>query len=382
MAQYKVLQDIEAEDKLVGPLTLRQFIYAAITAVCAYCCFICITKHLLFALPIFLLPGALTGFFAYPWARDQPTEIWALAKIRFLFKPRKRTWNQSGVRELVTVTAPKKIDVDYTNGLSPTEVTSRLKALADTIDTRGWAIKNVSSGIYAVPGAQTDRLIDISMLPPVENRPADDTMDDQSSAVAQTFNAMMQKSSNTHRQQIMASMTNGFGDEPEIHEGRGYPRFYDAAAQEPLPSVIQGNQPTVPSSPPNNWFLNQPQFAPYQNSSNSRGSATTVDDIKIPSSPEEEKELASRFRAQNNSQQVAHSHLHTILPLSEQKALAEKEAQEAAARTETERASVTHPPDPAIIALASNNDLNVATIARQANKQNEPPPDEVVISLH
>ncbi len=30
MATYKVIQDIEAEDKLLGPLSLRQFIYAVI----------------------------------------------------------------------------------------------------------------------------------------------------------------------------------------------------------------------------------------------------------------------------------------------------------------------------------------------------------------
>ena len=33
MATYKVIQDIEAEDKLLGPLTLRQFIYAAVAGV-------------------------------------------------------------------------------------------------------------------------------------------------------------------------------------------------------------------------------------------------------------------------------------------------------------------------------------------------------------
>jgi hypothetical protein len=41
-------------------------------------------------------------------------------------------------------------------------------------------------------------------------------------------------------------------------------------------------------------------------------------------------------------------------------------------------------PDPAILSLASNNDLNVATLARQANKAKEtrqPLQDEVVISL-
>ena len=31
MATYKVLQDIEAEDKLIGPLTLKQFVFAIMT---------------------------------------------------------------------------------------------------------------------------------------------------------------------------------------------------------------------------------------------------------------------------------------------------------------------------------------------------------------
>ena len=46
-------------------------------------------------------------------------------------------------------------------------------------------------------------------------------------------------------------------------------------------------------------------------------------------------------------------------------------------------APVTPPVDPAIISLANNDDLNVATLARQANKANEqrPSDDEVVISL-
>ncbi|MGH7158305.1 MAG: PrgI family mobile element protein [Candidatus Saccharimonadales bacterium] len=33
MATYKVIQDIEAEDKILGPLTLRQFIYAGVAAI-------------------------------------------------------------------------------------------------------------------------------------------------------------------------------------------------------------------------------------------------------------------------------------------------------------------------------------------------------------
>ena len=33
MAQYKVAQDVEAEDKLLGPFSFRQFIYLIIVAV-------------------------------------------------------------------------------------------------------------------------------------------------------------------------------------------------------------------------------------------------------------------------------------------------------------------------------------------------------------
>jgi hypothetical protein len=84
-----------------------------------------------------VLPAFLFGFLAFPWRGEQPTEVWALAKVRFYVKPRKRIWNQTGIRDLVTITVPKQIERNYTNGLSQTEVRSRLKALAATIDSGG-----------------------------------------------------------------------------------------------------------------------------------------------------------------------------------------------------------------------------------------------------
>jgi hypothetical protein len=74
MANYKVIQDIEAEDKLVGPLTLRQFIYAAIAAICAYLSFIAIARGFWEILIILGPPMLFTGFFAFPWGRDQSTD--------------------------------------------------------------------------------------------------------------------------------------------------------------------------------------------------------------------------------------------------------------------------------------------------------------------
>ena len=56
MATYKVIQDIEAEDKLVGPFSLRQFIYACIAVLCGYFCFIVVAKGIPIFLGVFLPP--------------------------------------------------------------------------------------------------------------------------------------------------------------------------------------------------------------------------------------------------------------------------------------------------------------------------------------
>ena len=61
MATYKVIQDIEAEDKLIGPLTLRQFIYAGICAVTLYLSYLAIAKGAAFMVVLFLPVTAITG---------------------------------------------------------------------------------------------------------------------------------------------------------------------------------------------------------------------------------------------------------------------------------------------------------------------------------
>lgn len=364
MATYKVIQDIEAEDKLLGPLTLRQFIFAIIAVVCFYFCFLVIAKGAPYLLAIFLPPGVMMGFFAFPWGKDQPTEVWALAKIRFLFKPRRRIWNQSGVKELVTITAPKKIEKIYTDGLSQTEVRSRLRALADTIDSRGWAVKNVNVNLYAQPaalalvqGQSSDRLIDLDSIPQqvpgYDVAATDDILDPVSNPIAQQFDQMMAASSANHRQQLVQQMN----------------------STSPMPPATS-HQP-----PADYWFLHQPTPGSASNAKNDVVFANpqmvtpgVTDDLPHHNSLEE-KELAEQLRARSSKHQVSTSHMKTLQPLG---------ANPPATTAPPEPAAVTPPPNPAILELANNNDLNVATIARQANKSTkvDDAPDEVVISLH
>ena len=211
MATYKLIQDIEAEDHILGPLTLRQFIYSLVAVFFFYLSFIVITKHVAFLLVLFLPPALFCSFLAFPFKRDQPTEVWALAKVRFLLKPRKRIWSQSGIKNLVSITAPKHVETHLTNGLSQTEVANRLQALALTIDSRGWAVKNTNTIPPSYLSSQSDeRLIDAGYLPkPVpdyETSPADDMLDETSNPIAIQVNDLINESSRQQRQKLIDSL--------------------------------------------------------------------------------------------------------------------------------------------------------------------------------
>jgi hypothetical protein len=346
VATYKLIQDIEAEDKILGPLTLRQFIFALIALFFFYICFIGATKSMPFLLAIFLPPALFFAFFAVPFGRDQPTEIWALAKLRFWFKPRTRIWNQSGVKESVTITVPKKIELVLTDGLSQTEVKSRLHALAATIDSRGWAIKNVNTFGPPPTTADPNRLIDIGSLPqevPADDiTNSDDIMDNYNNPIAQQFDSMITQSSRTHRKQLVDKL-NDVRDSQAMPPDAANGRWFMAQAASPAPV-----RPAVPGK----------AAAPA-----------------VPASSYEDT-LSLELKNRAGSRQAAYGNLRTMQPLA---------AQPAPAVNPPTAAPTTPPSDPAIISLANNNDLNVATLAREAQKakgeDRELPPDEVVISL-
>lgn len=208
MATYKLIQDIEAEDHILGPLTLRQFIYSLGATFLFYICFLVISKHIPFMLFLFLPPALFASFLAFPFGRDQPTEVWALAKLRYILKPKKRIWSQSGVKNLVTITVPKKTEKPLTNGLSQNEVRSRLQVLATMIDTRGWAIKNAVDmpNIAITEPDTTDRLIGVGYLPtPVPDTPDIDIFSEQSPQ-SQHMSEIIDHHSQETRQHLLSIM--------------------------------------------------------------------------------------------------------------------------------------------------------------------------------
>lgn len=360
MAVYKVIQDIEAEDKLVGPLTLRQFIYAGIVIVIGFINFQLFKASPVLAIPL-LFPMIFFGALAAPLGQDQPSEVWLLAKIRFFLKPRRRIWNQDGVSQLVTITAPKKIERVLTDGLSQTEVRSRLSALANTLDSRGWAVKNVSVNLYGQAGylndghGDSDRLVSASSLP--QDVPAtdvtemDDMLDADVSPTAQNLERMMAQSAESHRQHIA-----------DVMAGKA------------------STTPAMPTPQADYWFMNnadqqsvKPGMATFDHNplvSPGAQQATTV-----PAGPQtaDEAALLDKLHAEKSRPEGATSHLKTILPIGQQPVAKPAPA--------TVTPPAEKPANPDIMRLAHNDDLSVATLARQAKKDLDEG-GEVVISLH
>jgi hypothetical protein len=378
MATYKVIQDIEAEDKLVGPLTLRQFIYAGIAALCLYLSFLAYTKHAQFMIVIFLPIAFATGFFAFPWGKDQPTEIWALAKLRFFLKPRRRIWDQSGAKEMVTVTAPKVVEHQLTNGLNEDEVKSRLTALASTIDSRGWAIKNVNVNLSSGPtqdGYVSDRLVGAHNMPQevsnIDVRASDDIMDEMANPIAHQFDSMINASAAAHRQQLMAQMQNP--------NPVPMPAVRQAAAQ---PQPMAQSASSAATAQPNYWFMQPPSTVPGQ--AQFVDAPVVMPGVQAPAGPHaamptpEEEAMVQHFKEENSSQTVAYGHLKTVKTPEQLIA----EAAQAKAAAATAKPVVTPEEEAAIINLSNNDDLSVAAIARQAKREVENDDGEVVISLH
>lgn len=261
MAQYKVIQDVEADDKLIAWLSLRQFVYAVITIVSGFLAVRLFMTSVWFLGIIFLPPALFFGLLAAPLGGAQSTEIWLLAKIRFFLKPRRRIWDQTGIQQLVTITAPKKIEKQLTKGYSDDEVKSRLKTLATTLDTRGWAIKNATNTFVSPLNGESDRLLDISAATGPSNfvDPTTDIMDPDFNPRAKSMDSLISQASAKHKDAVMRNIEKAKHSRPTVHHENSTetnPLAYNMKVIDPLPpsnrstAQKQSMQPVTPSADP------------------------------------------------------------------------------------------------------------------------------------
>lgn len=317
MATYKVPQDVEADDKLIGPFSFRQFIYligATLGVAMAWALSQIFIGLVIIPLPFVLLFGAL----ALPLRKDQPMEIYLAAMVKFFFKPRLRLWQPEGQVNLVTIIAPRTDEHHVTlKDFTADEAQQRLSYLAQVIDTQGWASRGVTNTALA---SLNDTIT-------AEASTANDILDD-SVGIGRQFDSLIEQQDEIRHRQ----MTNAF----------------QTAMQQPAPTQQSPAVFPLPSSQP----------------------AATAASPTPPAAVDVQPVAPLSFNPYPTSM-----HQHVIDP--------HGSSATPAVDTTTMPTAVTasdNPPSPDIMRLASNKDLSISAIAREAHRIEEDG-EEVVVSL-
>lgn len=354
MAVYKVPQDVEAEDKLIGPFSFRQFIYLIVVAIAIalgwFLSRIFVGLAIL-PLPLILFFGAL----ALPLRKDQPMEIYLAAMVKFFLKPKKRMWDPEGQFSRVTIAAGVVEERLRTKDFGRDEANQRLSHLAQVIDTQGWAAR--------APVTTSD----YSLNPDVtaEAQSAEDVFseDDQ---VNQKFSSLIEEQEEIRRQQTL----NQFQQDLQTPSA-------------PTP-VTPTSSPSLEPRTAQDYvtFPGQPKPGSYAEI-NTRDSATTPDGTTTPVfNPYPQM----RQRVLNPSPRADNPPPAPTTPYPAQNQPASvpnhQSAQLPAPVSDDNQASPATP-SPDIIRLAYNNDRSLESIAREAHQIEEEnnSDQEVVVPL-
>lgn len=182
MAVYKVPQDVEAEDKLIGPFSFRQFIYLIVAALGIFLAWA--LSRIFIGLLIIPLPVVVAFLaLALPLRKDQPMETYLTAMIKFFFKPRHRLWDPEGTISLVQITAAKVAEGPQLKDVKGDDAGQRLAYLAQVVDTQGWATRGAMS--------PSDGLNELAIV----QDEAEDILD-SSSGVAQSIDQRINETDN------------------------------------------------------------------------------------------------------------------------------------------------------------------------------------------
>jgi hypothetical protein len=291
-------------------------------------------------LPVIILFGAL----ALPLRKDQPMEIYLAAMVSYYLKPHKRLWDPDGIESLVEITVPKVAEVQRTKNLSQTEAQARLGYLANIVDSQGWAVRGL--GVQAPTGALSSDIY-------FEAEQAEDVLD-SNTVVAQTLDAMIGQSDAKRRQAVVEQMHQPPTIQPAVV----------APIYQPVAAVVPQTQPAVASQAP---IQSQPSSVPAYQIPDNQYSQPTYNPYPA------------------DIQQSVIQPMGDLDPrMGPARALPPRAITPVPASAQTEAQTTSEKPLPAgIINLASNTDLSIETMAREAHRiqQQEDMNQEVVISL-
>ena len=105
--QYKVPQNIDLEDKIVGPFTMKQFVYLLVAGAIIYGWWNFLNQRYEDFMPVFIIVAAPVGLLGVALAlvkiNDRPFEVFLLNILKFVFMPKRRVWKEGTTSDAVIV---------------------------------------------------------------------------------------------------------------------------------------------------------------------------------------------------------------------------------------------------------------------------------------
>lgn len=136
--QYKVPQNIDMQDKIIGPLTLTQFLYLMAGGMIVYIAYETLGPGFAFfiiALPISLFALAM----AFLKVQDQPFTVFLISLLFYFFRPKTRVWHKLSEKEKFkeeTTSVQKKLVKKDEDKPAKHVEKSELEKLAALLDTQ------------------------------------------------------------------------------------------------------------------------------------------------------------------------------------------------------------------------------------------------------
>lgn len=342
MAQYKVPQDVEADDKLLGPFTFRQFVYLMIMGG-----MIALAVALFQIFPFLaLLPLPIAIFFAVlalPLKKDQPMETYLAAIVSYHLKPRNRFWNPGQRESTIQITAPKVIEQPRTRNITGEEASTRLSFLANVVDTEGNSLRTSAPAQPMKPAFYTENISTPDVLEP--SRP------DQ-------LTQIMNNNQSSQRTEIINQMRASFAAQNNPGTA-GY-----------IPQPVQTVTPAAPARAVTPAPMPAPTPTPVQ---------TTIPAAPAPASAEPATP-AEPVIPMGTPRPAPEAEPEVILPTPEELAAIEPLKSDVVITPDLVAMKRAAENKARLAELAKNKEFSVATIAKQANRINKD--DEVYISLH
>jgi len=219
MAEYTVPQDVEAEDKLLGPFSFRQFLYLIVMVAgigVAWLLGNMLLPLAIIPLPVIIIFGAL----ALPIRKDQPMETYLVALVNFYLKPHKRLWTAGQPESTIQISAPKKSEGPYKRNLSADEVSHRLSYLSNLVDESGRIMEGGTNSMQASVFAEAASTKDMY----------------EAAATNTTLNQSIESANEVRHKELVAKMAEMINtSEPQTFDN--------------MPTIEQSTSVVLPSTP-------------------------------------------------------------------------------------------------------------------------------------